>query len=292
MCSANSSRARQPAQPGRSASAAGQDVPARHALFRTSSPRPGAAPSARAGSRCTGPGRATLPTARISAPDQGGALRCFPARPRGCAYRPPSLARAQNLTPPSSSWSRPGRVSIDQAYTLSVFCLMSVPLTLLGLLEREPSHGYDLKRDYDAFFGRGKQLPFGQVYATLAGSPGTARSSRATPSRATARTASATRSPTTGTAEVDDVAGRTGGTGAAPADGAVREGDAGADARQAAPALPRHPARRPSPAHARAHRAQADRPAGRRAARRPRPLPPGGGPPVDRPDVSPAGGTS
>src|ERR1700741_15641 len=44
---------------------------------------------------------------------------------------------------------------------------MSVPLTLLGLLEREPSHGYDLKRDYDTFFGRGKQLPFGQVYATL-----------------------------------------------------------------------------------------------------------------------------
>jgi len=44
---------------------------------------------------------------------------------------------------------------------------MSVPLTLLGLLEREPSHGYDLKRDYDAFFGRGKQLPFGQVYATI-----------------------------------------------------------------------------------------------------------------------------
>jgi DNA-binding PadR family transcriptional regulator len=45
---------------------------------------------------------------------------------------------------------------------------MSVPLTLLGLLEREPSHGYDLKRDYDAFFGRGKPLSFGQVYATLA----------------------------------------------------------------------------------------------------------------------------
>jgi DNA-binding PadR family transcriptional regulator len=44
---------------------------------------------------------------------------------------------------------------------------MSVPQTLLGLLEREPSHGYDLKRDYDAFFGRGKPLPFGQLYATL-----------------------------------------------------------------------------------------------------------------------------
>ena len=45
---------------------------------------------------------------------------------------------------------------------------MSVPIALLGLLEREPSHGYDLKRDYDAYFGRGKPLPFGQVYATLA----------------------------------------------------------------------------------------------------------------------------
>jgi DNA-binding PadR family transcriptional regulator len=45
---------------------------------------------------------------------------------------------------------------------------MSVPLTLLGLLEREPSHGYDLKRDYDTYFGRDKPLPFGQVYATLA----------------------------------------------------------------------------------------------------------------------------
>ncbi|MGA5305014.1 PadR family transcriptional regulator [Nucisporomicrobium flavum] len=44
---------------------------------------------------------------------------------------------------------------------------MTVPLTLLGLLEREPSHGYDLKRDYDAYFGRGKPLSYGQVYNTL-----------------------------------------------------------------------------------------------------------------------------
>ena len=44
---------------------------------------------------------------------------------------------------------------------------MSVPLTLLGLLDREPSHGYDLKRDYDTFFVRGKPLPSGQVYSTL-----------------------------------------------------------------------------------------------------------------------------
>jgi DNA-binding PadR family transcriptional regulator len=45
---------------------------------------------------------------------------------------------------------------------------MSVPFALLGLLEREPSHGYDLKQEYDTYFGRSKQLPFGQVYATLA----------------------------------------------------------------------------------------------------------------------------
>jgi DNA-binding PadR family transcriptional regulator len=45
---------------------------------------------------------------------------------------------------------------------------MNVPLTILGLLEREPNHGYDLKRDYDAWFGRDKPLPYGQVYATLA----------------------------------------------------------------------------------------------------------------------------
>jgi len=44
---------------------------------------------------------------------------------------------------------------------------MSVPVTLLGLLDRQPSHGYELKREYDTYFGRAKPLPFGQVYATL-----------------------------------------------------------------------------------------------------------------------------
>jgi DNA-binding PadR family transcriptional regulator len=49
-----------------------------------------------------------------------------------------------------------------------MFAGLSVPLTLLGLLEREPSHGYDLKRDYETYFGPGKPLPYGQVYLTLA----------------------------------------------------------------------------------------------------------------------------
>lgn len=44
---------------------------------------------------------------------------------------------------------------------------MNVPLTLLGLLEPAPSHGYELKHAYDDRFGRDRPLPFGQVYATL-----------------------------------------------------------------------------------------------------------------------------
>jgi DNA-binding PadR family transcriptional regulator len=45
---------------------------------------------------------------------------------------------------------------------------MNLSMSLLGLLDREPSHGYDLKREYDSYLGRGKPVPFGQVYATLA----------------------------------------------------------------------------------------------------------------------------
>jgi DNA-binding PadR family transcriptional regulator len=45
---------------------------------------------------------------------------------------------------------------------------MSVPLMLPGLLERQPSHGYDLQRDYDSHFGQGRPLRYSQVYAALA----------------------------------------------------------------------------------------------------------------------------
>ena len=45
---------------------------------------------------------------------------------------------------------------------------MNNSLTLLGLLSREPSYGYDLKHSYDRYFGAGKALAFGQVYSTLA----------------------------------------------------------------------------------------------------------------------------
>jgi DNA-binding PadR family transcriptional regulator len=45
---------------------------------------------------------------------------------------------------------------------------VNVPSTLLGLLEPEPSHGYELKHEYDTLFGAGgKHLSFGQVYGTL-----------------------------------------------------------------------------------------------------------------------------
>jgi DNA-binding PadR family transcriptional regulator len=45
---------------------------------------------------------------------------------------------------------------------------MSLPRTLLGLLDPQPAHGYDLKRSYDSLFGTDKQLAYGQVYAALA----------------------------------------------------------------------------------------------------------------------------
>lgn len=38
---------------------------------------------------------------------------------------------------------------------------------LLALLEPEPAHGYTLKHQYDRWFGRNRQLAFGQVYSTL-----------------------------------------------------------------------------------------------------------------------------
>lgn len=44
---------------------------------------------------------------------------------------------------------------------------MSASYALLGILGKQPSYGYDLKKDYDFFYGSEKPLPFGQVYATL-----------------------------------------------------------------------------------------------------------------------------
>lgn len=40
--------------------------------------------------------------------------------------------------------------------------------TLLGLLESQPSYGYDLKRAYDEKFGHGRPAHYGQIYSTLA----------------------------------------------------------------------------------------------------------------------------
>ncbi|RAG82124.1 PadR family transcriptional regulator [Streptacidiphilus pinicola] len=45
---------------------------------------------------------------------------------------------------------------------------MSIGHTLLGLLEAGPSHGYDLKREFDARFGQDRPLHYGQVYSTMA----------------------------------------------------------------------------------------------------------------------------
>lgn len=51
---------------------------------------------------------------------------------------------------------------------MCIVAIVNNALTLLGLLSREPTHGYDLKQSHDRYFGTGKPLAFGQVYATLA----------------------------------------------------------------------------------------------------------------------------
>jgi DNA-binding PadR family transcriptional regulator len=44
---------------------------------------------------------------------------------------------------------------------------MSVPHALLGLLQQQPRHGYDLKRLVDQYFAPDHPVAFAQIYATL-----------------------------------------------------------------------------------------------------------------------------
>ena len=107
---------------------------------------------------------------------------------------------------------------------------MSVSLTFLGLLEREPSYGYDLKRAYDSYFARGKPLSFGQVYTTLARLARDGKAVAGPPEHGDGPDRKRYSITAAGMAEVDTwlTARR---AGAASAAGAVRQGDAGADAR-------------------------------------------------------------
>lgn len=45
--------------------------------------------------------------------------------------------------------------------------LMSVAMTVLGLVDVQPRHGYDVRRAYDAHFAGERPLKQGQLYATL-----------------------------------------------------------------------------------------------------------------------------
>ena len=44
---------------------------------------------------------------------------------------------------------------------------MATNEVVLALLRDGPAHGYDIKRDHDAWFPDTRPLAFGQVYATL-----------------------------------------------------------------------------------------------------------------------------
>ena len=65
------------------------------------------------------------------------------------------------LAPLGRSGYEPG------VYTVCIVALMSIGHTLLGLLEKGPRHGYDLKKAYDERFGHDRPLHYGQVYTTL-----------------------------------------------------------------------------------------------------------------------------
>lgn len=87
--------------------------------------------------------------------------------PHPCRRRDPD-GRPEQARPRCLRGCGPTPARVD-VYTSSEYSQkMTIPIALLGLLEHESSHGYELKRDYDAYFGRSRPLPFGQVYATLA----------------------------------------------------------------------------------------------------------------------------
>lgn len=57
--------------------------------------------------------------------------------------------------------------SLDSTTNTVHSVAVSVPHALLGLLEHEPRHGYDLKRLFDRYFAPERPLAFAQVYSTL-----------------------------------------------------------------------------------------------------------------------------
>jgi DNA-binding PadR family transcriptional regulator len=54
-----------------------------------------------------------------------------------------------------------------RVYSSGILGLVAISHTLLGLLEQQASHGYDLKQEYDRRFGATRPLRFNQVYRTL-----------------------------------------------------------------------------------------------------------------------------
>jgi DNA-binding PadR family transcriptional regulator len=72
---------------------------------------------------------------------------------------------------------RAGNPENTLRYSLGVFShrivgrsvgAVNVPSTILALLEPEPSHGYELKHEYDRYFAvSGRPLSFGHLYGTL-----------------------------------------------------------------------------------------------------------------------------
>ena len=57
--------------------------------------------------------------------------------------------------------------SLDFTITRGYSLTMAASFLLLGILDQQPSYGYDLKRTYDRLFGKEKPLAVGYLYQTL-----------------------------------------------------------------------------------------------------------------------------
>ena len=160
---------------------------------------------------------------------------------------------------------------------------MSVPYSILGLLEPGARHGYDLKREYDAVFA---YAPSAQVRAAVrdphpprarrAGQPRRRRAGEGARSQAVRHHRGRRRRPR----PLDR---RARGARAVPAADAVHQGRAGAAERAGRGRHPRPPALRAPEPDARADGDEDGRHVHRPAARRPRAVPSRGRPALDRP---------
>ena len=83
-----------------------------------------------------------------------------------CGTRPADIERLAAAVA-AVAW-RLVQPPVDDLFSQCIVTVMTVQYALLGLLDEEPRHGYELKQAFDRVLSPQRPLPFGQVYASLA----------------------------------------------------------------------------------------------------------------------------